>query len=405
MRGWYRANIGGLPRTFWYLWCGLLINRLGAFGIIFLSLYLVQQRGLDPAGAGLVVGLYGIGGSVGVLTGGVLADRWGRRRTLLVSHAATTVLLVGLALVPWIPAIAAITLLVGAAQLMVGPPLIAAMVDVVPESDRTRAFSLEFWAINLGSAVAAPLAGLLADTGFTPLFLVEAGATFVTLMVLTFKVPETLPATPRARDRGLVTVLSDRPFAVFVGLTLVLGVLTTQTSTILPLTMAADRLRPSAYGLVTGVAGLLIVLGQLFIPGLIAGRSKPRVLAGAYGVIACGTALVSVAHVLPVYLAAALVWTFGQMFAAPPNAGTIADLASAPLRGRYQAVFYLTFPIAGFVAPALGGVSVQWLGHWHWALCGGIGALAALGHLFAGPARERRAAEVRRAESVPAGAL
>lgn len=400
MRGWYRANIGGLPRTFWYLWTGLLINRLGAFGIIFLSLYLVQQRGLDVTGAGLVVGCYGVGGAVGVLAGGVLADRWGRRRTLLSSHAATTVLLVGLAFVPWVPVIAAITLLVGAAQTMVGPPLIAAMVDVVPEPDRTRAFSLEFWAINLGTAVAAPAAGLLADVGFTPLFLVEAAATFSTFMVLAFKVPETLAATPRAQDGGLVSVLTNRPFSVFVGLTLVLAVLTSQTSTILPLSMAGDHLRPSAYGLVMGVAGALIVLGQLFVPGLIGGHRKPYVLACANAVVAAGTALVAFAHVLPVYLAAALIWTIGQMLAAPANAGTIAELASAPLRGRYQAVFYLTFPLAGFIAPALGGASLQVLGHWHWALCGGIGAVAAAGHLLAAPARERRAAEVRATESV-----
>ena len=408
MRAWYRANIGGLPGTFWYLWAGFLINKVGGFGVIFLSLYLVQDRGLDTTGAGLVVGLYGAGGCAGVLAGGVLADRWGRRRTLLASHAATTLLLTGLAFAPWIPAIAVLTGLVGAAQSMVGPPLIAAMVDIVPDGDRTKAFNLEFWAFNLGTAVAAPLAGLLAETGFTPLFLVEAGATLVTFVVLAARVPETLPvraAAPAGRRRGLPTALTDRPYLLFVGFTLVLAVLTLQTTTILPLAMAGDHLRPSVYGSLMGFTGIMIVCGQLFVPRLIAGRPKARVLAAANGLIAVGIGLVAVADVVPVYLAAAVVWTVGQMLAAPPNAATIAELSPAELRGRYQAVFYLSFPIAAFIAPAVGGVSLQRLGGWHWVICGALGALAAGGHLLTGPSRERRAAALRAAERDPIAAV
>jgi predicted MFS family arabinose efflux permease len=278
------------------------------------------------------------------------------------------------------------------------------MVDVVPPEHRTKAFNLEFWAFNLGTAVAAPLAGLLAEAGFTPLFLVEAAATFATLVVLTFRVPETLPARAARRpgdDGGLGTALTDRPYLAFVGLTLVLAVLTLQTSTILPLAMAGDHLRPSVYGSVMGFTGIMIVCGQLFVPRLIGGRPKARVLAAANGLVAAGITLVAVADVVPVYLAAAVVWTIGQMLAAPPNAATIAELSPIALRGRYQAVFYLSFPIAGFVAPALGGMSLQRLGDWHWAICGVLGALGALGHLLTGPARERRAATLRETEQDP----
>ena len=394
VRSWFRANIGGLPGTFWYLWTGLLINKVGGFGIIFLSLYLVKERGLDVSGAGLVVGMYGVGGCAGVLTGGVLADRWGRRRTLIASHLGSTLFLLGLAFAPWVPVIAVLTLLVGSAQSMVGPPLIAAMVDVLPETDRTRAFSLEFWAINVGTTVAAPLAGLLADAGFTPLFLVEAAATFGTLMILAVKVPETLATRPDPRS-GLGTVLTDRPWMTFVGLTMVLGVLTSMTMTILPLAMARDHLRPSAYGLVMGCAGLMIVAGQLFVPRMITGRRDARVLGLTNGLVAAGITLFAVCDAIPAYLGATAVLTLGQMLGAPANATTISDLSTAPLRARYQAVFYLSFPLAGFVAPALGGWSLQRLGDRTWVICGMLGGLAALGHLLAEPARERRRAALR----------
>jgi MFS family permease len=392
LRSWYRVNVGGLPGTYWYLWAGMLINRLGGFAVLFLSLYLTSARGLSPATAGLVVGAHGIGGAIGVLAGGVLADRWGRRSTLLTCHAGAAVLMLGLAFSHRLPVITVVTALIGLAQSMAGPAFVAAIVDVVPEPDRTRAFNLQFWAFNLGMAGASLLAGIVAEVSFTLLFVLDAAATLITFVILLLRVPETrnAPVPGAAPAGGLRTALNDRVFLVFVGLTFVLAVLTMQTSTILPLAMRADGLRPSAYGLVAAFAGALIVLGQLFVPRLISGRVKGHVLAVAVALLGLGTGAVALSGTLPAYLAAAAVWTAGSMLAAPPNAEIIAELSPPALRGRYQAVFYLTFPAAGFVAPAAGGWSLQHLGDWHWALCGLAGVLAAAGHLVASGARERR---------------
>jgi MFS family permease len=68
----------------------------------------------------------------------------------------------------------------------------------------------------------------------------------------------------------------------------------------------------------------------------------------------------------------------------------MSELAPPGIRARYQSVFYLTFSLASFIAPALGGLSWQYLGRWHWLLCGAVGLVAGTGHLAASPARERR---------------
>ncbi|TDC39528.1 MFS transporter [Micromonospora sp. 15K316] len=409
LRRWWDETAGGLPATFWYLWAGILINRAGAFAMLFLSLYLTEARGASEALAGLVVGAYGAGGAVGVLLGGVLADRWGRRATLLAAHLITAGLMVALALSRHLLLIAVLSALVGVVHSMPSPAFVAAIVDMVPERRRSRAFNLQFWAFNLGMAVASLLAGVLAEASFLALFLVDAGATLATALVIASKVPETLRrpdprvedlragTAPRgARRPGLRTALTDRIFLTFVGLTFVLAVLTMQTSTIMPLAMRADGLEPSAYGLVVALGGALIVLGQLFVPRLIDGRRKGRVLATSTGLMAIGFGALTVADELAFYLGAAVVWTVGSMLAAPPNAQINADLAPPELRARYQSVFYLTFPAASFVAPTLGGVSLQYLGSAHWLVVGGLGLLAAVGHLFAGPPRERRVAALTR---------
>ena len=395
MRRWLRDAAGGLPATYWYLWTGLLINRVGGFAVLFLSLYLTARRGASPALAGVIVGAYGIGGIGGTLLGGLLTDHWGRRSTLLWSHFATAALLAGLAVSARLPVIAALCLLLGLTQSMPGPAFVAAIVDVVPVERRSRAFNLQFWAFNLGMAGASLVAGLLAEWSYTGLFLIDAGSTLVTGLLIAWKVPETLRRSEARTERGLRPVLVDRIFLVFVGLTLLQALLYAQTNTIVPLAMHDDGLSASAYGLVTALGGALIVVGQLFVPRLIDGRRKDRVLAVSMLAMAAGFAALAVADGLVVYLLAAVIWTVGSMLAAPPNAEINSELAPVELRGRYQAVFFLTFPAASFLAPAVGGASLQALGGVHWLVTGAVGVLAAGLHLAAGPRRERRVAAIR----------
>lgn len=202
LRRWWHDTAGGLPATFWYLWAGLLINRAGAFAMLFLSLYLTDARGASASVAGTVVGAYGAGGAAGALLGGVLADRWGRRTTLLAAHLATATLMVALAFSRPLLLIAALSALVGVVHSMPSPAFVAAIVDVVPAQRRSRAFNLQFWAFNLGMAVASLLAGMLAEASFTALFLVDAGATLTAAAVIGWKVPETLRrASPAAPSR------------------------------------------------------------------------------------------------------------------------------------------------------------------------------------------------------------
>src|SRR5262245_36096607 len=61
----------GMPRTFWVLWCGMLVNRAGSFVVPFLAIYLTQARGLSAAQAGIVAALYGAGPAVASPLGGL----------------------------------------------------------------------------------------------------------------------------------------------------------------------------------------------------------------------------------------------------------------------------------------------------------------------------------------------
>src|SRR6185369_9973433 len=92
-----------LPQSFWFLWIGTIVNRLGGFAVPFLMLYLTARLQMTATSAALVVSALGAGSFVAQLTGGELADRLGRRPIMLLSFFVAPLAMLGLGLArePW----------------------------------------------------------------------------------------------------------------------------------------------------------------------------------------------------------------------------------------------------------------------------------------------------------------
>jgi MFS family permease len=412
VRGWLRATTGGLPSTFWYLWTGTLINRIGAFVIVYLAIYLTREMGFSQSRAGLVLGLYGAGGAAGTMVGGVLADRRGRRPTLLIAHlgAAAMMLCLGFVRDYWL--LAAGALLLGMFAEAARPAFGAMMLDVVPPADRVRAFALNYWAVNLGFACSAVLAGLAAELDYLLLFAVDAGTTLLTAAIIFLKVRESRaagaghPSALHGASNGLGAALTDRVFLVFLGLNFLVAAVMMQHLSTLPIAMSADGLGPATFGWVIALNGVLIVAGQLFVPKVIAGRDRSKVLAVASLVLGVGFGLTAFADVAWLYAGTVLIWTLGEMLHSPSNAALIGELSPTHLRGRYQGLNSLSWQAATALAPIVGGFTQEHLGNTAlWLGCAGIGVVVAVGQLASGPSRERRAAAVRGAEAPTATAV
>ena len=132
---------------------------------------------LQPAFAGLVIGLWGAGGAVGTLVGGVLADRWGRKPTFLTALYGGAGDDAGVGFARGRSRSRVAVFVLGMVSEASRPAMQALMIDIVPERDRMRAFSLNYWVINLGFAFAATPAGLVAGVDFRLLFVLDAATT------------------------------------------------------------------------------------------------------------------------------------------------------------------------------------------------------------------------------------
>jgi MFS family permease len=384
-----------LPGQFWVLWTATLVNRAGGFVVIFLTIYLTGQRHFSAAAAGLVVGLYGVGGAIGVPVGGHLADRWGRRPTALLSLFSASGVMLALGLARGPAQIMAAAALLGVAAEAARPALGAMIADIVPAADRMRAFSTYYWAINLGFAVSAAAAGFAAKAGYFTLFAADAATTAAAGLLLLWRTRETRPTgLPKESEGagGLATVLRDRVFLGFVACNLLIALVMLQHMSMLPLAMVADGLSSETFGVVIALNGVLIVAGQMLVSRVLATRRPAYVMPVSAVVIGIGFGLTAFAHTPVLYAATVLVWTVGEMLNAPSNAALLAGLSPVSMRGRYQGVFGLSWQAASFLAPTLGGL-VRGVGNTElWLGCLGLGLAAAVWSLIAAPARERRVA-------------
>ncbi|MGW1562408.1 MDR family MFS transporter [Streptomyces sp. NPDC002144] len=381
-----RETVSGLPREFWWLWTSTLVNRLGAFVATFMALYLTLDRGYSASYAGLVASLHGLGGVVSSLGGGVMADRLGRRPTLLVAQSATAASVALLGFVHDPVAIAAVAFLVGMASNASRPAVQAMMADIVRSEDRVRAFSLNYWAINLGFAVSSMAAGFIAEFSYLAGFLIEAGMTALCAVVVFLKLPESRPertAPQKAAEEriGLGTVLRDGRYMGVVGLSFLVALVFQQGSVGLPVAMGEAGFTPADYGLAIAVNGILIVALQIPVTRFIQDRDPRRLLVVSSVLAGYGFGLTAFAGSVGVFALTVCVWTLGEMINAPTQTGIVVRLSPVHGRGRYQGVYTLSWSLAALVAPLMSGLVIDRFGaEWLWGLCAAVGTAAGVGY-------------------------
>lgn len=387
-------TLGSFSTTYWYLWVGTLVNRLGSFVLPFMSLYLTQQRHLGVAEAGLIVSFYGIGSTIAGPVGGALADRIGRRTTLLLGLGAGGTLTILLGLVHALWAIALLTFLVGFIADWYRPAVSAAVADVVEPERRAQAYGYLYWAINLGFSCALVLAGFLAKLGYLTLFLGDGLTTLAYAGIVYLRVPETRKAHPSEahhRAGGMKDALRDPVLMAFVFLAFLLSCIYAQSNVGLPLDLAAHGFPPSVFGVLLALNGIVIIAVQPFVAGPLRRFRRAGVLGVAALLTGLGFGWNAYATTVPGFGVGIVIWTLGEILNATFASAIVADLAPPALRGRYQGLYTMAWGLAAFAGPAGGawvlshfGAKTLWIG------CVVVGVAIAVGHWMIAPARHKR---------------
>jgi MFS family permease len=391
--------VEGLPPTYWLLWSGTLINRLGGFVIPFLTLYLTNQRSIPISQAALMVSLFGAGSFLSQLAGGELTDRLGRRPVMLMSFLITPIVMVMLGLARDLMLIAICTLIVGFFTDLYRPAVGAAIADLVPPESRTRAYGYNYWAINLGAAVAPLVAGLIAGYSYLTLFIADALTTAIFGLIVFFGIRETRPAevrhTAHASVSERISQIKREPILLlFSFLTLFFGIIYMQGYVTLPLDMQSHGLGPQQYGAAIAVNGFLIILVTIPVSNMAARWPRFETVAASAILLGLGYGFTALATNLPLFVVSVVVWTLGEIAATSVAPTIIADLSPVELRGLYQGIFGAAWGLAFFIGPLAGGWIYEHLGsNILWASCLVLGFVLALCYVALGVPAKRRMAQ------------
>jgi predicted MFS family arabinose efflux permease len=392
----YREAFSGLPRPVWLLATASLVNRSGTMVLPFLALFLTERRGFTATGAGQVLACYGLGGVAGTYLGGWLCDRFDARGVMTASLVLTGAGFLVLGRLEKPPAIFAAVFFLSLVAESFRPANSTAIGAASPPALRTKAYALYRLAINLGMTLGPAAGGFLAARDYSWLFLADGGTCILAAGLLWAFFRRDVRAVDAAEVRAAVAAerspWRDGPYMALAGMMFVLALVTFQVVGTFPLTLRNFyRLSESRIGLALAVNTLIIVLFEMVLIHRLGARDPLKVAAVGSLLFCLGLGA------LPFgvgsgggfgYVAfTVVVWTFGEMMAFPVLAGIASNRAGEANRGRYMAVFTLSFEGAFVVAAPAGTWIFQHLGpRVLWSACGAVGVVLCAGFwLLSGP--------------------
>jgi MFS family permease len=374
-----RAGLRALPRTAWILFFGTFLNKFGGFVVPFLTLYLTG-RGYTVSQAGLAVSMYGLGSLTASLLGGHLADKLGRRKTILLSMFSGAAAMMLLSQAHTFAVIIVLVALTGLTNELYRPASQALLADIVPVGQRITAFSALRVSFNAGFAFGPATAGLLAAYGYFWLFAGDAATSVLFGLVVWFALPRA------ARNRqsnvswseALRVLRHDRKLHHLLLANFAIGLVFFQLSSTFGLYVTHLGFSPAIYGAIISLNGALIVFCELPLTTITRRFPARRVMSTGYLLCAGGFGLNAFAHSVPALVLCMLIFTLGEMITLPTAAAYLADLAPPHVRGRYMGVAGLTWALALIIGPVAGMKLFASAPVAFWMVATAMGAVAAL---------------------------
>jgi predicted MFS family arabinose efflux permease len=381
----FQNAYGGLPPQMWWQAAVTLVNRSGTMVIPFLSVYLTDN-GYTLAQAGWVMGAFGAGSLLGTYLGGRLIDRIGFLQVQFGSLLLSGLFFIGLSFIQGLWGILIFVFVLSTFGEAYRPANAAAIAAYSHAGNRTRSYTLNRLAINLGWSVGPALGGLLASISYNWLFWVDGltciFAAFLLRQVLGKYEPVGEGNIAARPSNPAISPYRDAVFLKGMLLLLVAMLVFFQMITLLPVYYKdVAGLTKRQIGGVLALNGLVIALSEMLLVYWL------EYLGGFRRYLVGGTVLIGLSFVtltwgtsLSIIVVGMLLLTLGEMLLFPFINNFWVARSNEQNRGSYAAVFSMTFALAHILAPASAAQVAQQAGfQFLWWVNFGVCLLVAVG--------------------------
>lgn len=387
----YRNAYGGIPRPVWLLALVMLVNRSGTMVIPFMTVYLTRQLHFSLVQAGVVMSLFGVGSIAGAYIGGRLTDRIGHYPVQITALLLGGLGFIGLGQLHTLPQISIGILLLSLLAETFRPANGAAIAQYSTDENRTRAYSLNRLAVNLGWSIGPVMGGFLATIGWDYLFWVDGLTCISAALVLWLFLPRPSALSKTAHSSetkdAVIPAQSayrDTTYLWFVLFTTFNAIAFFQFFFVVPVYFRQSLgLNEFEIGLAMSLNGLLIVALEMLLVYRLDGRRSPLVYI-VYGVLLNGLAFLLmnmfIGYVIAAVLTCVLAITFGEMLSMPFMNTFWANRANDRNRGQYAGLYSMCYSMAHILAPTVGTQVAQRAGFMTlWFLIAGCCGVSAAG--------------------------
>lgn len=380
------------PRIFWNLIVITFIDRVGGAMLFpFFALYLTKKFEIGMTQVGILFAAFSVSSFVGSMLGGALTDRFGRKGIIIFGLIASSMSTLAMGLVNVFEAFFMIAIFVGVLTDTAGPARQAMIADILPEEKRAQGYGIFRVAFNLSVVIGPAIGGLLAARSYLALFITDAVISLITAALVIRFIPETKPeSSPEEIEKGMagsfkgyLHVLRDGMFMLFLGASILMVLTYMNMNTTLGVFLRDVHGIPEAgYGWLLSLNAAMVVLLQFPITRRIENQKPLVMMAAGTFLYAIGFAMYGFVSIYSLFVLAMVIITIGEMIVAPMGQALVAKFAPEEMRGRYMAVFGISWGIPFAIGPYLAGLILDnYDPRWLWYIAGVIGLLAAFGFL------------------------
>ena len=337
----------------------------------FMSMYLTQHVGVSIGKAGLVMSMFGIGAIIGALIGGKLTDKLGYYSVQISALLAGGIMFIILGRLHSYTAICAGTFLLALVNESFRPANSVAVAHYSKEENRTRSYSLNRLAINLGWGIGGGLGGLIASYDYQLLFWVDGltniGAAILLYLVLSPSRNVSTRVVPPSKGIKIDSAYNDKTYLVFIVMVFLFAMCFFQLFTTVPVFYKEIFHLPVFFiGLVMAMNGLIISLFEMITIFKLEGR-RPLL-----HFISAGVVLVGISYLLLtvkgmslelLVICSMILLTIGEILSMPFMNSFWISRTRHQNRGQYAALFTVAWASAQAAGPLIGALIAENFGY------------------------------------------